>query len=114
RAEVFAAGYRDPDPRVRGEALRAAAWRRQDGLLAHLRACAGRPTADQAGALGLLGVLGKPEDLAPVLAVGQTADLGPFRFQVLGAYGHPGVVETVLRGVESKEPRTAAAAGAAF
>ena len=36
------------------------------------------------------------------------------RFRALGAFGHPQVMPTILSGLESKDPRTAVAAGAAF
>jgi hypothetical protein len=99
---------------VRREALLAAAWNRQPWLLEHCRRVAGRPSPNDWDALWLLAVLGKPEDLQRMLALGEAVQLGPRRFQFLGAFGHPGVVEALLRGIECKDPRTAVSAGAAF
>ena len=44
----------------------------------------------------------------------RAADLGPARYRVAGAFGHPGVVDELLTGMQGPDPLTAAAAGAAF
>jgi hypothetical protein len=62
----------------------------------------------------LLAILGELSDLERILVAGKTSSLGPQRFQALGAFGHPGVVEDLLAGVESDDPLTAVTAGAAF
>jgi uncharacterized protein (TIGR02270 family) len=111
---AYEAALRDESRRVRREALVAAAWNRQVWLLEHCRRLAGRPTSDGWDALWLLAVLGRPDDLPRILAVGEASPLGPRRFEFLAAFGHPGVVETLLKGIESKDPRTAVSAGAAF
>ena len=53
-------------------------------------------------------------DLNRILAVAGTTELGPGRFRVLGAFGHPQVVELVLENIKSEDPLTTVAAGAAF
>lgn len=104
----------DDDPLVRREALIAAAWTRQRWLLEHCRSAARQPADANLDDLWLLGVLGKFTDLSAILEVGGTAALGPARFRVLGAYGHPDVVELLLAGIADDDAATAVAAGAAF
>jgi uncharacterized protein (TIGR02270 family) len=113
-AEFYEAGFRDEDPAVRGQVLQAAAWTRQPNLLEHCRKLAAKPTPTHYEALLLVGILGKPEDLQRILLVGNMVELGPRRFRVLGAYGHPGVVDTLQNGMRSSDPLTAAGAAAAF
>jgi uncharacterized protein (TIGR02270 family) len=113
-AATYRVALSDEDPGVRREAMLAAAWTRQPWLLEHCRALGCRPSPDSWDALRLLAILGQPQDLPTVLAIGQADWLGPRRLPVLGAYGHPAVVEALLTQVDSPEPRTATAAGAAF
>jgi uncharacterized protein (TIGR02270 family) len=112
--DTYQAGLRDPDPRVRRQALLAAVWARQEWLLGHCRRFVAFAAPEHAEELLLLAILGKLTDLQNVLSVGMSAKLGPRRLQVLGAFGHPSVMEIVLAGLESKDPLTAVAAGAAF
>jgi uncharacterized protein (TIGR02270 family) len=114
RPEVYDGGLRDADPSVRDEALQAAAWGRQSSILEHSRKAAVKPTPQTSHALMMLAILGKPEDLYRLQAIGQAVELGPQRFRILGAFGNPNVVEILLQGMTSKDPLTAAAAGAAF
>ncbi len=112
--ETYREGLRDPDPQVRREALYAAAWGRQEWLLGHCRKQVAQPTPDHADELLLMAVLGKPTDLGYILSVGMAAELGSARLQVLGAFGHPKVMDVVLAELESKDVLTAVAAGTAF
>jgi len=111
---AYPAGLRDEDASVQREALEAAAWRGYPHLLQHCRQLSARPVAAHGDVLMLLAILGGAEQVARLLDIGQAAELGPLRFRILGAFGHPAVVELLLQGLESKEPRTAVAAGAAF
>jgi len=113
-AQLSDAATHDEDPAVRAEALQAAAWTLQPWLLEHCRTLCDQPHPDNADAILLLAILGKPFDLERILGVARAAELGPLRFRVLGTFGHPGVVETLLEAMQSKDPLTAAAAGAAF
>lgn len=113
-AQLSDAAMHDEDPSVRAEALQAAAWTLQPWLLEHCRTLCDQPHPDNADAILLLAILGKPFDLELILRVAAAAELGPMRFRVLGTFGHPGVVETLLEAMQSKDPLTAAAAGAAF
>jgi uncharacterized protein (TIGR02270 family) len=109
--EAYAAGLEDEDTGVRHEARLAAAWGKQARLLDHCR-----KAATDLDALLLLAILGKPPDLAltRIVAAGMAGELGPRRFQILGAFGHPAIMEFILAGTASADPRTAMAAGAAF
>jgi uncharacterized protein (TIGR02270 family) len=114
RLELFRSGWRDPDPGVRRESLFAAACVRQRGLLEHCRKLSRTPAPDHFDAIEVLALLGGPDDLRCLLTAGQCAGLGPHRYRILGAFGHPGVVETLLKGIEDPDPSSAVAAGAAF
>ncbi len=112
-------GLRDPDPRVRREALLAAVWTRQSWLLAHCRRLANAPAPENWAtenwdAVHMLAVLGTPAELSCIEAIARAASLGPRRFQAAGAFGHPALVPMLLQAMTSDDPATAAAAGAAF
>ena len=113
-AQLSDAAMHDEDPGVRAEALQAAAWTMQPWLPEHCRKLCDRPHPDNAETTLLLAIIGKPFDLERILQVARAAELGPMRFHVPGAFGHPGVVEILLEAMQSKDPLTAAAAGAAF
>lgn len=112
--ESYQTGLHDEEESVRRAALEAAAWRGHPGLLDHCRAYTARPLPAYGDALLLLAILGGADQLARILDIGRAVELGAMRFRILGAFGHPGVVELLLQGMESKDPRTAVAAGAAF
>ncbi len=105
---------RDEDPAVRREAMWAAAWARQKWLLEHCRKLSNNPLPEHWDSILVLAILGESSDLERILAAGKATQFGPQRFQALGAFGHPGVVDTLLEGIESEDPLTAVAAGAAF
>ncbi len=113
-AACFLAALEDEDPGVRREALLAAVWTRQPWVLDHCRRLGARPSPEHWDAMLLLAVLGKPQDLRTILAIGQAAELGPRRFQVLGVYGHPAAVEMLLAAMGSDDPAAAVAAAGAF
>jgi len=110
----YAEGVQDADLAVRRAALLAAAWSRQKWLLDHCRSAAERLDAAEFDAVWLLAVLGSPVELDRMLAAGRAAALGPRRFELLGAYGHPLVIELVFDGMKADDPLAASAAGAAF
>ena len=111
---AYEAAMKDEDPGVRREALLAAGWTRQRWLLDYCRRVSTDPTPEQWDAILLLAILGKPSDLERVLAVSKATPLGPRRFQALGAFGHPAVIEPLLEELQSEDPRSVVAAAAAF
>ena len=111
---TYASTMKSADAGVRHEAMIAAAWQGQTGLLVVLRCYVGNLDEKNWDAMLLLAILGQPEDLERILAIGDAAALGPRRFQALGAFGHPCVVDALLAAVENPDPGCAAAAGAAF
>jgi pSer/pThr/pTyr-binding forkhead associated (FHA) protein len=113
-AACFRAGIEDEDPDVRREALLAAVWTRQPWLLEHCRKAAAHPSPEHWDAILLLAILGKPQDLPRILAVGRTEELGPRRFEVLGAYGHPAVVDLLVAAIAADDAESAAAAATAY
>jgi hypothetical protein len=110
----YKAGLEDEDPAVRRAALLAAAWARESWVLEHCRVITRHPAPDDWDAVLLLAILGRPEHVKDILAVGEVAELGPRRFQALGAFGHPKVVPVLLGVLGAEDPAAAAAAGAAF
>ncbi len=112
--QFYAAGLRDADPAVRSASLEAAVWHRHPALFAVFRDLVAKPSAKYAEAYLLYGVLASPEDLARIRCIGEAAALGPVRFEALGCYGHPAIVDLLLTGMKSDDPKTAAAAGIAF
>lgn len=113
-AKAYAAAVRDEEPAVRRTALEAGAWCGEPGVLALGRMVAENPTLENLDALELLAVLGGPDDLSLITTIGRAQELGPERFHLLGAYGHPGVIDLILDGITDPDPRAAVAAAAAF
>lgn len=113
-AKAYAAAMRDEESGVRRAALYAGAWSGQPGVLAVCRKLAAEPTPEILDALELLAVLGGPEDVQLVATLATTAALGPARFQLVGTYGHPRLMDLVLTTLTDKDPAIASAAGAAF
>lgn len=112
--EIMEAGWKDADRGVAAEALESAAWCRHAPLLAYCRHAAAVPAPERWDAIYLAAVLGKAGERGHILQLASAEMLGPLRFRALGAYGHPSAMPAILSGMESKDPRTAVAAGAAF
>jgi len=104
----------DEDPQVRSEALWAAAWARQQGILDRCRLLIASSTIPAVDPLRFLAVLGSPDDLDTIRNPRWAEYLGASWFDVLGSSGHPKVIEDLIRGMEHINPRLAVAAGAAF
>lgn len=113
-SSLYEAALHAEDPGVRREALWAAAWTHQRWLMEHCRKLSDDPLPEHLDAIVLLAILSDPSELDRIMAAGKAAELGPQRLQVLGAFGHPGVVDTVLEGILSEDPLAAVAAGSAF
>ena len=112
--QAYAAALKDEEPAVRQAALEAGAWCGETGVLRALRHLAESPTPDVAPALRLLAALGGPAELALVDRIGAAAELGPERFDVVATFGSPALIERLMIALEDPDPKTAAAAGAAF
>jgi pSer/pThr/pTyr-binding forkhead associated (FHA) protein len=102
------------DVEVRRVALWSAAWAKQGWVLDYCRRLCDNPKADYFDAMYLLGVLGRPVDLSSIKVIGSKAELGPFRFQALGAFGHPDTLELILQTMAEDDANDAASAGEAF
>jgi len=111
---TYAAAFRDDDLTLRVAAATAAAWSALPGLLPVLRRTASDPAPEHLDQFHILAVLGSEADLPLLTALGTAETLGPGRFRLLGAFGHPAAVPTLLAAMSSPDPETAAAAGAAF
>ncbi|MGE3779944.1 MAG: FHA domain-containing protein [Pirellulaceae bacterium] len=113
-AGEYLRGLTDAVPAVRREAAIAAVWTRQSWFLDACRAAAEEASAEDDVLHYFLAVLGKPVDLARIQRLAQCEQLGPRRFDWLGTFGHPAVVEHLIAAMSSREPRCAVAAGRAF
>lgn len=113
-AACFREAMEDEDPAVRREALLAAVWTRQPWVLDHCRKAAAQPSPQHWDSILFLAILGKPQDLSRILAVGRVEELGPQRFEVLGAYGHPAVVDVLVEGITSDDAESVASAATAY
>jgi uncharacterized protein (TIGR02270 family) len=111
----FARAMRDEAaPSVTHAALEAGAWCRVPGVVAVLRQLADAQGPGGVDILHLLAVLGAPGDAPRIRALVAAPARGPGRFRLAGAYGHPGLMDLVLAGMEDPDAATAGAAGAAF
>lgn len=110
----FATALADDEDEVRQMALLAAVWTQQPWLLRSCREALQTATPNNWEMIYLLAVLGSPEDLGRIRYVAKEELLGPRRFELLGAYGHPGVVDLLLEAIGSNDPAVAIAAGTAF
>ena len=121
-AACFRTAVADEDPAVRREALLAAVWTRQPWAVEHCRKLWAQfggvsrpaPITHHWDAILMLAVLGKPHDLPRMMTIGRAAELGPRRFDILGAYGHPAVVDVLLEAMAGDDAEAAMAAAAAF
>jgi len=112
-AAEFQAAMREPEPSVRHAAMLAAAWTRQQWLLKEVRRAAAESSRDWQ-VLWLLAVLGAPADLSLFQSIGDDRSLGVERFALLGAFGHPAVMELLLKTMETGGALAAAKASQAF
>ncbi len=111
----FPTALADASSGVRDAARWAAAWTRQPWLLSSLRTLAKAPASpDHVPGLTLLAVLGAQVDLPLFEEALGRRELGPGRFLLAGTFGHPGLMEEVLRAMESGGPAVAAAAANSF
>jgi hypothetical protein len=75
---------------------------------------AGDPASFDAEAAWILAVLGDARHRETFDAIARNDALGPERFRLIGAYGHPVFVQFILDALQHPDPATAAAAGEAF
>lgn len=113
-ADVFHAAMADDDPSVRREALQAAVWSRQSWLLKQCRQKASRPEVDHFDELQMLAILGNESDVKAMQKIARNIELGPQRFEILGSYGHPEIMNDILKALDDPDPSVAVAAGQAF
>jgi uncharacterized protein (TIGR02270 family) len=112
--KTYAAAVRDEGRSVRRAALEAGAWCGEPGILAVGRKLAESPAADDLNPLWLLAVLGGPDDLGRMAAIARARELGSARFRLVGAYGHPALVDDLLEALADPDPATCYVAGVAY
>lgn len=108
----FALGLSDPEPSVRIEAMRAAAWSRQPWLLAYCAdACVHPALAQAMDVVHLLAVLAGGDRLPAIRGLLKREDLGAARYRLAGIYGHPALLDELVAVLESSDAESSAAAG---
>jgi len=111
---LYESALRDEDANVQRAALAAAAWNAYPGWAPFCRSLADEPKPEIVEPLAMLAAVLPPQDLPAVASLVGTPALGPGRFRVAGAFGHPGLVDTLLAAMGDADPEAAAAAAAAF
>jgi HEAT repeat protein len=112
--KIYEEGMQDKDLDVRREAMFAAGWNRNGWLLDYCRRLAASPSSEHYDAYLLLAVLGKADDLDLMCKLGSSKDLGAERLRLLGAFGHPAVIEPLIFFMRDGELRLMITAGEAF
>jgi uncharacterized protein (TIGR02270 family) len=112
--KLYASAMRDEDVRIRSSALAAAAWSRLPGALGLARQIAQKPSIDNLAQIRLLAILGDAQDVGLMTTVARSAGLGPERFELIGSFGHPGMIEGLIQTMEQGDATSAGAAAAAF
>ncbi len=110
----FVAALGDDEPAVTAAALEAAAWTRQTWLLEYCRRQAAQPSPERILCHAMFAVLAEPSDLASLYATVSTTSLGARRMQIVGKFGHPGLLPFLIEHFENDDQRTAVEAGKAF
>lgn len=108
---VFERGLADPEPAVRAGARRAALWSRQAWVLDEARRGRGPAEPDS---MRLVAATGDAADLGCISAWVKDGGAGPERYGILGTFGHPDGVDTLLRAMAGLDLAAAAFAGQAF
>lgn len=111
---LFEAALADEDSMIRREALYAALWTRQPWLLDYCRQKASEPVSENIDELRLLAILGTSSDLQLIRKIGEAGELGETRYEIVGSYGHPELMDDILLGIDSKDVVTAESAARAF
>ncbi len=114
RSPAKGAALEDDVPEIRDHALLAAIWTVQPWVLDYCDSIAQNASPEDLDALLLYGILGQPSYLQRILTLGEATELGPDRFRVIGAYGHPATVDALLARMSDADAATAFAAGEAF
>ncbi|HEY2852765.1 MAG TPA: hypothetical protein VGJ18_07975, partial [Gemmatimonadaceae bacterium] len=113
-APLYEAGLRDDEPSVQRAASLAAAWNGYAGWLPFCRNLAAQPTPDGVDAIAMLAAVLPPQEYQAVTTLASTPAFGPRRHRIAAAFGHPVMVEYLLKEMESEDPAAAAGAAAAF
>jgi hypothetical protein len=103
--ERYAGGLLDEDEAVRRAALRAAAWNGSPVFSSYCRAFLPAPTPESLDALVMLAAVAPPQEYSFVESIAANKALGPERFRVVGAFGHPYFLDllvSVLEGVDEE------------
>jgi uncharacterized protein (TIGR02270 family) len=114
KPEQYETGLRDEDAGVRHVAMIAAAWGKHSGLLDFCRKAGTQSGPERWPAMNFLAILAKPAESSRFLAWAKGPEPDPHCLQALGALGHPTGMETILAAMQTKNPRIAVAAAAAF
>jgi hypothetical protein len=113
-ADLYTAAIADDDPSVRAAALEAGAWCGVPEVLSFIREVGVTAPLEHSQVVPLLGIIGTDDDHTLIESLGCMEALGPVRYALLAAGGNTRFMEHILSGLESADPKSAVAAGAAF
>ena len=111
---LYAAGICDGEDSVRRAALRAAAWNASPAFYSYCRAFLPAPTAESLDALVMLAAVAPPQEYKFVESMAANAAIGPERFRVVGAFGHPYFIDLLVRVLEGADEEAVPPAARAF
>jgi uncharacterized protein (TIGR02270 family) len=111
---LYDAGLDDEDPMVQEAALAAAAWNGYPGWVAYCQQLAAQPSPNGVQPIAMLAAILPPQEYQTVTRLATTPAFGPARYRIAAAFGHPVMVDFLLREMENPDPAAAAGAGSAF
>lgn len=112
--ERYAGGFLDEDELVRRTALRAAAWNGSPVFNSYCRAFLPAPTPESLEALVMLAAVAPPQDYKFVESIAGNKAVGPERFRLVGAFGHPYFLDLLVGVLEGADDEAIPAAARAF
>jgi hypothetical protein len=111
---LYAVGLCDADSNVKRAALRAAAWNASPAFYSYCRAFLPAPTPDTVDALVILAAVAPPQQYKFVESIAANPAIGPERFRVVGAFGHPYFLDLLVGVLEGADEEAIPAAARAF
>jgi hypothetical protein len=112
--ERYARGLLDGGEVVKRAALRAAAWNGSPVFYSYCRAFLPAPTPESLDALVMLAAAAPPQDYKFVESIAANKAVGPERFRVIGAFGHPYFLDHLVSVLEGADAEAIPAAARTF
>jgi hypothetical protein len=112
--ERYEAGLADDDETVLPAVRQAAAWNAAPAFFSLCRLVAAAPSADSLETLVTIAAIAPPTDYKAIEAIAASPAVGPDRFRVVGAFGHPYFIDHLIREIERTDSDAVPSAFAAF